>query len=129
MARHIVAFIKDQVRVRVAVAVASLTEITNSHWVAIITWSTPLTEMSSVALLTLAPQNGTSSVTVHCKIIGGNREGAGTGSAGVASVQAGSQHIAIFTHFTEIPCTVVPAVFTNASDVIAVICMAFAVTG
>lgn len=41
MARHIVAFIKDQVRVRVAVAVASLTEITNSHWVAIITWSTP----------------------------------------------------------------------------------------
>lgn len=97
--------------------------------------------MSSVALLTLAPQNGTSSVTVHCKtvqthrgkyfrhypllastvlwlqkqectglLIGGNREGAGTGSAGVASVQAGSQHIAIFTHFTEIPCTVVPAV-------------------
>lgn len=43
-------------------------------------------------------------------LIGGDREGAGTGPAGVASVQAGGQHVAIFTHFTEIPCTVVPAV-------------------
>lgn len=100
--------------------------------------------MSSVALLALAPQNGsssfTSSVTAHCEtgrthtwesiseiihclptcrlqkqeqtglLIGGDGEGAGAGSAGVASVQAGSQHVAVFTHFTEIPCTVVPAV-------------------
>lgn len=43
-------------------------------------------------------------------LIGGDREGAGTGSARVASVQTGSQRITIFTHFTEIPCTVVPAV-------------------
>lgn len=42
-------------------------------------------------------------------LIGGDGEGAGAGSAGVVSVQAGSQHVAIFTHFTEITCTVVPA--------------------
>lgn len=43
-------------------------------------------------------------------LIGGDRQGAGTGSAGVVSIQAGGQHVAIFTHFTELPCTVVPAV-------------------
>lgn len=37
-------------------------------------------------------------------------EGAGAGSAGVASTQAGSQHVTIFTPFTEITCTVLPAV-------------------
>lgn len=132
VARHVVALVEDQVGVGVAVTIASLTGITDGHRVAVVTWSTPLTQMSSVALLALAPQNGsssfTSSVTAHCEIIGGDGEGAGAGSAGVASVQAGSQHVAIFTHFTEIPCTVVPAVETNAGDVFTVVCVAFAVT-
>lgn len=122
------ALVEDQVRVRVAIAVASFTGISNCHRVAIITWSTPFTEMSSIALLALAPQNGTSAVTVHCKVIGGSGEGTGTGPAGVAAMQAGDQHVAVLTHFTEISCTMVPAVFTNASDVIAVICVSFAVT-
>lgn len=41
VARHIVALVEDQVRVRVPVAVASLTGITNHHRVAIITRRTP----------------------------------------------------------------------------------------
>lgn len=41
VARHVVALVEDQVRVRVAVAFTSLTGITNHHWVAIVTWSTP----------------------------------------------------------------------------------------
>lgn len=88
-------------------------------------------------------------------LVRGDGEGAGAGSAGVTSAQAGGQHIAIFTHFTEITCTVVPAVlkgrlswtwselhsdtslndnqcvktyYTNAGDVITVIGVAFAVT-
>lgn len=103
------------------------------HW--------PLTVMSSVALLALAPQTSTSSVTVHCKagrtqrkvfqrlhaacqhttfwlqtqeltglLIGRDWEGAGAGLAGVASILASSQHVAIFTHFTEITSTVVLAI-------------------
>lgn len=121
VARHVVALVDDQVGVGVAITVASLTGITNCHWVAIVTWSTPFTEMSSVSLLALAPQNGTSLVTAHCEVIRLNREGAGAGSAGVVPVKAGSQHIAIFTHFTEITRTVVPAVITNASDVFTVV--------
>lgn len=86
VARHVVALVEDEVGVRVAITVASLTGITNRHRVAIITRSTPLTDMSSVALLALAAQSGTSSVTAHCKVIGGDREGAGAGSADVASI-------------------------------------------
>lgn len=40
VARHIVALIEDQVGVGVAVAVASLTGITNRYRVTIVTWST-----------------------------------------------------------------------------------------
>lgn len=43
-------------------------------------------------------------------LIGVDGEGAGAGWAGMLSVQAASEHVAIFTHFTEIPSTVVPAV-------------------
>lgn len=128
VARDVVALTEDQVGVGVAITVASLTGITNHHRVAVVTWSTPLTKMSSVALLALAPQNGTSSVTVHCEVIGWDRQGAGAGLAGVSSIQAESEHVTIFTHFTEITCTVVLAVSTNSSDVITVVCVAFAVT-
>lgn len=41
VARHIVALVEDQVGVRVTVTVASLTGVTNRHWVAIVAWSTP----------------------------------------------------------------------------------------
>lgn len=91
-------------------------------------WSTPLTDLSGVALLALAPQKSTSFVTACCKVVGGDGEGAGAWSAGVASFQAASQHVAIFTHFTEVTCTVFPAVYTNASDVFAVVRVALAVT-
>lgn len=54
-AGHVVAFIEDVVGVRVTVTVAPLTGVTNHHGVAIETWSTSLTVMSSIALLALAP--------------------------------------------------------------------------
>ena len=41
VARHVVALVEDQVRVGVAVAVASLTGAADHHWVAVVTWSTP----------------------------------------------------------------------------------------
>lgn len=43
-------------------------------------------------------------------LIGWDRQGAGAGLAGVSSIQAESEHVTIFTHFTEITCTVVLAV-------------------
>lgn len=54
-AGHVVALIEDVVGVRVTVTVAPLTGVTNHHGVAIETWSTSLTVMSSIALLALAP--------------------------------------------------------------------------
>lgn len=94
----------------------------------------PFTEVSCVAVLALAPQNVSPSVTVHCKasqtfcvnysrnncqrtnlrqlsslLVGGNRERTSTGSAGIASKPRG-QRITIFTPFAEITCTVVPAI-------------------
>lgn len=41
VARHVVTLVEDQVRVGVAVAVASLTGITDHHWVAIKARRTP----------------------------------------------------------------------------------------
>lgn len=41
VARHVVALVEDQVRVRVTITVTPLTGITNGHRVAIVTWSTP----------------------------------------------------------------------------------------
>lgn len=41
LACHIVALVEDQVWVRVAVAVTSLTGIAYCQWVAIVTWCTP----------------------------------------------------------------------------------------
>lgn len=65
---------------------------------------------------------------MHCKVIGWDGEGAGTRLAGVASTQARSQNVAIFTHFTEITHAVVFAVYTDASDVFTVVSMPLAVT-
>lgn len=55
VARHIVALVENQVGVSVTIAVTPLTGTTSRHWAAIVTWSTPLTVISSVALLALAP--------------------------------------------------------------------------
>lgn len=43
-------------------------------------------------------------------LVGGNGKGASTRLAFMTSIQAGGQNVAIFAHFTEITCTVVPAV-------------------
>lgn len=97
-----------------------------NHW--------PFTEVSCIAVLALAPQIVSPSVTVYCKasqtfwinysrndcqhtnlrqlsslLVGGNRERTSTGSAGIASKPRG-QRITIFTPFAEITCTVVPAI-------------------
>lgn len=41
VARHVVALVKDQVGVRVAVTVAPLTGAADDHWVAVVTGRTP----------------------------------------------------------------------------------------
>lgn len=99
--------------------------------------------MPGVAFLALAPQGGTSFVTVHCKavwahtgkfflkfthalqtcgyteqqqtslLIGWDGEGAGTWLAGVEPAQVRSQDVAVFTHLTEISCAVVLAVLAG----------------
>lgn len=65
---------------------------------------------------------------MHCKVIGWDGEGAGTWLAGMEPTQARSQNVAVFTHFTEITCAVVLAVYTDASDVFTVVSVPLAVT-
>lgn len=124
--RHVVALVDDQVGVRVAVAVTPLAGVVDLKRIAMVTWSTPFTKMSGVALFALAAQDASSFVTAHCKVIGGDSKGAAARSAGVASVCA--EYVAVLTHLTEVPCAVISAFNTNTGDVLTVVCVAFAVT-
>lgn len=87
LACHVVTLVKDQVGIRVAIAVALLARVAHPHRVTMVTWRTPFTIVSSITRLAHTANTGSPLVTVLRKIVGRGGQGASAGPTQVTSIR------------------------------------------